>query len=97
MNSEERTALLIDFMRDLAPHVTKYILAYSSPQEVHFAPEKIVDLTAQIASGLVTRFVELSDAAPPQTTSTKISFAPGFTSPSKPTKTVQRSAPGVSS
>jgi len=97
MNSEERTALLIDFMRDLAPHITKYILAYSSPQEVHFVPEKIVDLTAQIASGLVSRFVELTDVASPQTSTTKIAFTPGLKSAPNPAAKVQRSAPGISS
>jgi len=83
-------------MRDLAPHITKYILAYSTPGEVQFAPEKIVNLTAQIASGLVSRSLELSDASSPEIAPQKISFAPGLTSAPKPAPKVQRATPGVS-
>lgn len=103
MNMEERTALLADFMRDLAPQVTKYILAYNQPQDVQYAPEKIVNLTSQIASGLVTRFVELSSDSPPQTTPKEIAFtrqdkarpryqgvAASFTAQTDPAASVQR-------
>ena len=75
MNSQERTELLADFMRHIAPEVAKYILAYHDSKEIEFAPEKIVGLTAQIASGLVERCIELSDAETPQTAPRKIAFA----------------------
>jgi len=93
MNSDERSALLCDLMRDLAPEITKYVLAYGTPEEIHYAPERIVNLTAQIASGLLTRFVELTDATAPQSPSTKIAFAPSLKSPANPAAKIQRSSP----